>query len=114
MNQTLLYPLIMSVGVLISSVSQFMLKKAAQKEYSSVLKEYLNPLVIGAYFILFLASLCSIFAYRVVQLSLGAVIESTSYIYVTVLSAVLYKERITVKKIIALILIVSGIIVFSM
>lgn len=113
MNQTLLYSLIMAFGVLISAVSQLLLKKAAQKEYSSPLREYLNPLVIGAYSIFFLATLCTILAYKVVPLSLGAVIESTSYIYVTALSAVFYKERISPKKLIALVLIISGIVVFS-
>lgn len=113
MNRTLQYSLIMAFGVLISAVSQLLLKKAAQKKYSSPLKEYLNPLVIGAYSIFFLATLCTILAYKVVPLSLGAVIESTSYIYVTALSAVFYKEHITVKKMAALVLIISGIFVYS-
>ena len=37
------------VGVLVSSVSQVLLKKAAMRQYETPLKEYLNPWVITAY-----------------------------------------------------------------
>ena len=37
------------LSVFISSVSQIILKKAADKTYESTLKEYMNPMVIGAY-----------------------------------------------------------------
>ena len=40
---------ILLFSVFISSVSQILLKKAADRTYESSLKEYLNPLVIGAY-----------------------------------------------------------------
>lgn len=43
------YALISLLGVFLSSVSQVMLKKAAMRKYSSVVQEYLNPLVIFAY-----------------------------------------------------------------
>ena len=41
-----LYIGIYLLGVLISSISQVLLKKAALRTYDSPLKEYLNPLVI--------------------------------------------------------------------
>ena len=44
-----LYIGIYLLGVLISSISQVLLKKAALHTYDSPLKEYLNPLVITAY-----------------------------------------------------------------
>ena len=36
-------------GVFISAISQVLLKKAAQRQYSSPLREYMNPLVIFVY-----------------------------------------------------------------
>ena len=43
------YILILLLGNFIASVSQVMLKKAADRSWPSPLREYLNPLVVGAY-----------------------------------------------------------------
>ena len=64
------YALIMLTGTFIASISQIVLKKAAEKEYPSKIAEYLNPMVIGAYFVFFAASLCSVTGYKKVPLSL--------------------------------------------
>ena len=108
------YVALLLASVFVSSVSQVMLKKASQKEYGSVVKEYLNPLVIFAYVLFFLCTLMTVFAYRGVPLSLGPVLESTSYLYVTVFGVVLFKEKIGRKKALALALILSGILVFAL
>ncbi len=54
-----------------------------------------------------------IVAYRVVPLSFGPVLEATSYIYVTIFGVVFFKERITKKKLLALVLILLGIVIYS-
>ena len=54
-----------------------------------------------------------IFAYRVVPLSFGPVLESTSYLYVTVFGVLFFKERITKKKVVALMLILLGVVIYS-
>ena len=46
MNEKILFALIFVAGVFISSVSQILLKKSAEREYPSKIREYLNPLVI--------------------------------------------------------------------
>ena len=46
-----IYPLVLLFGVFVAAISQVMLKKAAVKNHGSIIKEYLNPLVIGAYFL---------------------------------------------------------------
>lgn len=114
MNKTFLYSLFVLFGTFISAVSQVMLKKAAMKQYDSPIQEYLNPLVIGAYTIFVLATLCSILAYRVIPLSLGPVLESTSYIYVTIFGVTIFHEKLNSGKIAALILIIAGILLFSL
>ena len=101
------------IGVLISAISQVMLKKAAMKKYKSPIFEYLNPLVIVAYMLFFGTTFLSVLAYRGIPLSLGPVLESTSYIYVMFFGTVIFKEKINAKKIIALVCIVTGILVYS-
>lgn len=108
-----LYSLFILFGTFISAISQVMLKKAAMKEYPSKLKEYLNPLVIIAYMIFVVATLCSVVAYKGVPLSLGPVLEATSYIYVTLFGIKFFGEKIDKKKLFALVVIILGIIITS-
>ena len=105
---------IMVIGVFISSLSQAMLKMASMKKYPSRVREYLNPLVIGAYSIFFAATFCSIYAYKVVPLSWGPIIESIGYFFVTAFSVFVFKEKITYRKVAGLVLIVVGILIFSL
>ncbi|MBO4933883.1 MAG: multidrug ABC transporter [Clostridia bacterium] len=113
-GKTLLYACILLAGVFISAISQVMLKKAALKTYPSRIKEYLNPLVIFAYVLFVGTTFLSIFAYRVIPLSMGPVLEATSYIYVTVFGLTIFKEKLNVKKVLALALIIGGIAVYSL
>ncbi|MCR5528962.1 MAG: multidrug ABC transporter [Saccharofermentans sp.] len=106
---TVLYSLFLLAGVFISAISQVLLKKAALKKYDSRIKEYLNPLVIIAYTMFVGTTFLSIIAYRGIPLSLGPVLEATSYLYVTFFGVKIFKEKINKGKIISLILIVSGI-----
>lgn len=115
MSETLaIYSGILLVSVFISAISQVMLKISANKPHKSAVREYANPLVIAAYAIFLLSTLLTVFAYREVPLSLGPVLESTSYLYVTAFGALIFKEKITAKKIGALALIVGGICVFAL
>lgn len=108
------YSLFILFGTLISAISQVLLKKAALRTYPSKIREYLNPIVITAYLIFVIATLCSVIAYRGVPLSLGPVLEATSYIYVTIFGVKFFHEKVNKLKILALILIIVGIIVASM
>lgn len=112
-TKLILFSLIFLFGTFISSISQVLLKKAAMKTYASKIQEYANPLVIAAYSIFFLATLTTILAYQVVPLSLGPILEATSYIYITFFGVWLFKERIDRRKITALLLIVAGIFLYS-
>lgn len=104
----------MLFGILISAFAQILLKKSSGKEYESRIKEYLNPFVIISYSIFFIATFCSIFAYKVVPLSLGPILGATEYIFVAILSRVILKEKVSVKKSIGLAIIVAGVIVSSL
>lgn len=110
----LIYACVLLAGVFISAVSQVMLKKAAQKTYDSWLKEYLNPLVIFAYAMFVITTFLSIIAYKGIPLSMGPILEATSYFYVTFFGVKIFHEKLSRRKVIALILIIGGIIVYSL
>ena len=89
-------------------------KKASQKKYASVMQEYLNPLVIFAYVIFVGTTFMSIIAYKGIPLSMGPILEATSYIYVTFFGVKIFKEKMSKKKYMALALIILGIIIYSL
>lgn len=100
-------------SVLISSISQILLKKSADRTYDSRLKEYLNPLVIVAYIMFFCTMMITMYCYRYVDVSAGPIFESAGYVFVGILGFIFLKEKFTVKKTIGMVLILLGIVVFS-
>lgn len=108
------YAGLLLLGVFLSAISQVMLKKAALRQYSSKLREYLNPLVIVAYTIFVGTTFLSIYAYKGIPLSMGPVLEATSYIYVTIFGVTIFKEKLNKRKLVGLALIIAGIIIYSL
>ncbi len=114
MSRTVLYACILLLGVFISAVSQVILKKAAIQKHGSFLKEYLNPPVIIAYVMFVATTLLCVLAYRVIPLSMGPILEATSYIYVTIFGVLIFHEHLNKKKILALVLIIGGIAIYAL
>ena len=110
---TLIFSGVFLFSVLISSISQILLKKSADKTYDSRLKEYLNPLVIIAYGMFFCSMMITMYCYRYVDVSAVPIFESAGYIFVGVLGYIFLKEKFTVKKIVGMLLIMLGIVIFS-
>lgn len=100
-------------SVLISSISQILLKKSADRTYDNRLKEYLNPLVIVAYIMFFCSMMITMYCYRYVDVSAGPIFESAGYVFVGILGFIFLKEKFTIKKTIGMVLILLGIVVFS-
>ena len=100
-------------SVLISSISQILLKKSADRTYDSRLKEYLNPLVIVAYIMFFCSMMITMYCYRYVDVSAGPIFESAGYVFVGILGFIFLKEKFTAKKTLGMVLILLGIVVFS-
>lgn len=109
-----LYIFLFVFSVFISSVSQTILKTSAEKKYDNRLQEYLNPKVIVAYGIFFSSSLITVVAYKYVPLSLGPILESCGYIFITLLGYFILHEKVGKKKLIGLIVILMGIGIFNM
>ncbi len=99
-------------SVVISSVSQILLKKSAMKKHDSFIWEYLNPYVIIAYGMFFGATLVGVFAFRGMEYKNGPVIESLGFILVLLLSRFFFGEKVTCRKIAGTLCILVGIVVF--
>ena len=113
-KREILYAGIMLFGVLISSLSQVLLKRSANTDHSSKIREYLNPAVLTAYTVFFLATFCTVYAYRVIPLSMGPILESSSYLFVTFFGWFFFREKLTKRKMVALALILGGIGVYTL
>ena len=87
--------LLFVLSATIAAFAQMLLKKSAAEKHDSVLREYLNWKVI------------------VVQIKSGAVTESIGIVEVAVLSAIIFKEKLTPKKVLGIGLIIAGIVIFN-
>lgn len=112
MSKMLIYSGIYLIGVIISSFAQILLKKSADTKHENIIKEYLNFKTIFAYAVFFGATLCSVFAYKYVPLSVGPILETTQYIFIAILSYLFLKEKISKKKLIGLITIIVGVLIY--
>ena len=100
-------------GVFISAVSQVMLKKSASHEHDSVVREYLNPLVIFAYVLFVGSTFLSVMSYRGIPLSMGPILDATGYLWVTLFGITIFHESFNWKKLMALALIIIGIVIYA-
>ena len=106
-----LHVFIYILAVFLSSISQIILKSSANKKYETRLKEYLNPRVITAYGIFFMTTLVAIYAYKGIPLSLGPILETTGYLWISLLGYFILKEKISRKKMLGLGIVIVGILV---
>jgi len=106
-----LYVYLFLFSVFVASLSQILLKKSALTDHKSFIKEYLNPLVIIAYTLFLFSTVVVIIAYKEIPVSIGVILESSGYIFVSILSYVFLKETLNIKQCFGLILILLGIFV---
>lgn len=103
---------ILLLSVLIASFSQILLKKSAEKTYSSLLREYMNFYVICGYGMMFLSMFLTIIAYAGMEFTNVQIVEATGYVMVLILSYFFFKEKITKRKVLGMIFIFAGIAVY--
>ena len=106
------YVLLLILAVLVSSISQIILKKSASKTYDSVLKEYLNVYVITGYVLMVISTVLVVLGLKDVPYKNEPIIESLGYLFVMILSNRLLGEKITKKKVLGNVLILVGIAVY--
>lgn len=114
MSELALFAGLNLLGVFVSAVSQVLLKRSALSEHGSVVREYLNPLVVVAYVLFLGATLLSVLSYRGIPLSMGPILDATGYLWVTLFGVTIFHERLGARKLLALLLIVGGIVVYAL
>lgn len=106
------FMIVLVVSVVIASFAQILLKKSAEKSYSSPLREYLNPYVICGYGLMFLSMFLTITAYGRLDYTNVPVIESLGYVIVMLLSWFFFREKITKRKVLGMVIILAGIFIY--
>ena len=101
------------LGALIGSLSQYLLKRAADREHRGKLGGLLQPRVILAYALFFMVTIANLFTLRHLPLFLLPVIEASSYVYVALIAYFLLRERVGRRRLIGLGLIILGVILAS-
>ena len=96
----------MLAGTFFSAISQVLLKQSANMEYKNPLREYLNWRVILAYGIFW--------CYTKVDMKFGPVIDTAAYVFVLLFSWRILKEKISRGKIIGNLIIILGILVYTL
>lgn len=108
----MMYIIVIS-SVFLAACAQMLLKQGARQQYDTWWRQYINGWVIGGYTIMLGAMLMNIFAMsRGVEVKEVSIIESMSYLFVPILSFVIFKERLTWHRVGAIAVIIIGIIVF--
>lgn len=108
-----IYLLLAIVGVVIAAFSQILLKKGAMRPHISFIRDYLNAPVICGYSMMFLSLFASMISYRGVQYMTVQIIESLGYILVPILSFFFLKEKLGTKKIVGILVILTGVLVYN-
>ena len=110
-----MYHLLVVISVFSAAGAQMLLKQGAKKDYPSFWKQYLNPWVMGGYGIMGASLLLNIFCLsHGVQVKEVSIIESLSYFFVPLLSWLFFKEEVTWRKAGAIVVIMTGVLVFFM
>lgn len=108
-----MYYVLVVFDVFIAALAQMLLKSSSMNHHKSFIFEYLNIKVIGAYGIMVISLLLNIYAlHHGVMLKELSIIESSSYLFVPLLSFLFFKETITWRKAGAIAVILVGVVVF--
>lgn len=108
------YFMILVVATVFSAFSQVLLKQSARREYRSWIYEYLNWRVITAYGISFAVLFANTYAYTVVDMRYGPVIDTFTYVFVMIFSFALLKEHFTKGQLIGNLVIISGVLIYTL
>lgn len=113
LSRKIVYMFIFLLGTFLSSISQVLLKKAAMRPHKNIIEEYTDIRVIIGYCIFVGCTFLTMIAYREIPMSIGPILESSGYIFVTFMGYFFFKERITKKKLMALAIILVGIFIYA-
>ena len=101
-------------GTFFTAVSQILLKQSSNIKYQNKIREYLNFRVILSYGIFFLILLLNTWCYTKVEMRYGPVIDTAAYVFVLLLSRLILKEKFTKGKILGNLIIIAGILIYTL
>ena len=108
------YMLILFATTFFTAFSQVLMKQSAQIEHKNWIYEYLNWRVILAYGIAFTVLMVNTYAYTEVDIKYASIIDSFSYVNVMVFSYLLLKEHFTKQQLIGNLVIIAGILIYTL
>ena len=108
-----IYLLILIVATVFSAFSQVLLKQSARRDHKSWIYEYLNWRVITAYGIAFAVLFANTWACTGIDVRYGPVIDTLTYVFVMIFSFVLLKERFSRGQLIGNLIIIAGILIYT-
>lgn len=103
-----IYLLLFLVSIFIASLSQILLKKGATHK-----NIYINKHTLIGYGLMGFSTLFTLIGYRGVSLSASQMLQSLSFVFVSILSYIFLNEKISKRNIIGLLFIIIGIIIYS-
>ena len=98
----------------ISAASQLLLKLSAVAKHKNLLLEYLNWQVLTSYGLLFATTLINMVAMRYLPFKVVTILGTSSYVFVALLSRLVFHERMGRKKAAGMLLILCGMVVFNL
>ena len=108
-----MYYLLVIMSVFAAAGAQMLLKQGAKEQYPTFIRQYLNPWVIGGYGIMGVSLFLNIFCLsHGVQVKEISIIESSSYLFVPLLSWLFFKEKITWRRAVSIAIIIGGVVIF--
>lgn len=108
-----MYYILVISSVFLAACAQMLLKQGARQQYVQWWRQYANGWVISGYAIMFGTMIMNIYAMsKGVQVKELSIIESMSYLFVPALSFVVFQEKLTWRKNLAIAIIITGVIVF--
>ena len=114
MNNTVMIPALILLSACMAAGAQILLKKSTKKKHSGILGEYLNPYVIISYIDYFLVLALNIFLFTKMDYRYGVISNSLAIVLVMLMSRPLLGETITARKWAGTMLVVAGVLCFSL
>lgn len=100
-------------NIFVAGIAQMLLKKSAQTKHENFIGEYLNVWVISGYSLMMFSLVSNVFALsRGVLLKELGTLEALGYLFVPILSYIFFREKLNLRKIFAVVLILTGVVIF--
>ena len=110
---SLIAAILFECTIIISALLQIPLKKSASNSKYRGIRTYLNPVVLSVYVTFFLITFITTYLYKNVDLTFSTLLYKTEYIFIALFSVLFLKERITKRKFLGFVIIISGVLAYS-